>query len=364
MEFKDKLKKLRSEAGISQTEIAKKIFVSRSAVAKWENGLGLPSDESLALLAEFFNIPAEQLVSDVETENICIDKNKKILKQKNIAIIFLSLFLAVFFSFAVTVIYYLTFADYDPFITKVIDQIKYTRIKDGNEEYYRIDGLHSTSSKKLVIFENEVNGLPVKCINDNAFALTSLGEVYFNDNLTKIGNQSFFFTDIEKLYLNEGLTELGRYSFNYSSLVEVDLPSSLEVIGYGAFYGCNRMERISFGESLKLIEPFAFSCCHRLSNATFKSNLKIEECAFTDTGLKELVFLQPAVTLEDAGFTYSNFLLNKITYNGTLAQFNNTFNRESVGRDVIYLKLADSEDYYECRIINGKWQLDINKSLK
>ena len=47
MEFCDKLKELRAEKGVSQTKLAADIHISRSAVAKWENGLGLPNDESL-----------------------------------------------------------------------------------------------------------------------------------------------------------------------------------------------------------------------------------------------------------------------------------------------------------------------------
>ena len=47
MEFSERLKELRSEKGISQAKLAADIHISRSAIAKWENGLGLPNDESL-----------------------------------------------------------------------------------------------------------------------------------------------------------------------------------------------------------------------------------------------------------------------------------------------------------------------------
>ena len=56
MEFKDKLKMLRTEKGISQQALADEIFVSRSAVAKWENGLGYPSEDSCKALAEYFDV--------------------------------------------------------------------------------------------------------------------------------------------------------------------------------------------------------------------------------------------------------------------------------------------------------------------
>lgn len=57
MEFKDKLKSLRKERGLSQQALADSIFISRSAVAKWENGLGLPNDESMNALLTYFDVP-------------------------------------------------------------------------------------------------------------------------------------------------------------------------------------------------------------------------------------------------------------------------------------------------------------------
>ena len=80
MQFNENLKELRLKKGISQTELAEKIFVSRSAVAKWENGLGLPSDDSLNLLAEFFGVEREELYSDQAMEAVIVEKDKIISK--------------------------------------------------------------------------------------------------------------------------------------------------------------------------------------------------------------------------------------------------------------------------------------------
>ena len=101
MEFSEKLKELRSEKGISQAKLAVDIHISRSAVAKWENGLGLPSDESLKMLAEYFGVGVGELLPDKSNEEILVEKNKTIARQKNaiIAISFgcaLSLFVSVY----------------------------------------------------------------------------------------------------------------------------------------------------------------------------------------------------------------------------------------------------------------------------
>ena len=101
MEFSEKLKELRSEKGISQAKLAADIHISRSAVAKWENGLGLPSDESLKMLAEYFGVGVGELLPDKSNEEILVEKNKTIARQKNaiIGISFgcaLSLFVSVY----------------------------------------------------------------------------------------------------------------------------------------------------------------------------------------------------------------------------------------------------------------------------
>ncbi len=77
MELKDKLKKLRTERSLSQQALADAIFISRSAVAKWENGLGLPSSDSLKALAEFFGVPQDYFTTE-EPEQVILQKNKTI----------------------------------------------------------------------------------------------------------------------------------------------------------------------------------------------------------------------------------------------------------------------------------------------
>ena len=85
MEFSEKLKKLRTDKNVSQQQLADGIFVSRSAVAKWENGLGLPCKESLKLISEYFGVEESELVR--ENENESVQKNRKIFKFKKLLII-------------------------------------------------------------------------------------------------------------------------------------------------------------------------------------------------------------------------------------------------------------------------------------
>ena len=86
MEFSERLKELRSEKGISQAKLAADIHISRSAVAKWENGLGLPNDESLKLLADYLGITIDELIPNQINEEILVSKNKTIDEQKKVII--------------------------------------------------------------------------------------------------------------------------------------------------------------------------------------------------------------------------------------------------------------------------------------
>ena len=90
MEFGTKLKELRATKGVSQAKLAADIHISRSAVAKWENGLGLPNDESLRMLSEYFGIPVSDLIPDKTNAETIVSKNKTIDQQKK-AIIGLSI---------------------------------------------------------------------------------------------------------------------------------------------------------------------------------------------------------------------------------------------------------------------------------
>ena len=62
MEFKNRLKELRQQSGLSQEALAKEICVSRSTIAKWESGLGVPNDSNVEELCKYFNVAEEWLL--------------------------------------------------------------------------------------------------------------------------------------------------------------------------------------------------------------------------------------------------------------------------------------------------------------
>lgn len=55
MEFKDRLKELRLSQNLSQMQLAIKLNVSQSAIAKWELGKTEPTASAIIIIAKFFN---------------------------------------------------------------------------------------------------------------------------------------------------------------------------------------------------------------------------------------------------------------------------------------------------------------------
>ena len=62
MDTKDIIRKLRTEKGLSQDELAEKLYIKRQAVSRWENGETIPNTETLKLLSKFFDVSINTLL--------------------------------------------------------------------------------------------------------------------------------------------------------------------------------------------------------------------------------------------------------------------------------------------------------------
>ena len=77
MEFNKKLQELRKQKGLTQEELAASLFVSRTAISKWESGRGYPNIESLKAIAKFFSVTVDELLSTDEVLTIAEEDNKQ-----------------------------------------------------------------------------------------------------------------------------------------------------------------------------------------------------------------------------------------------------------------------------------------------
>jgi transcriptional regulator with XRE-family HTH domain len=85
MELSEKLQQLRKEKGLTQEQLAEKIFVSRTAISKWESGRGYPSLDYLKSISKLFEISIDDLLSGEELISIAeSDSREKTDRLRNV----------------------------------------------------------------------------------------------------------------------------------------------------------------------------------------------------------------------------------------------------------------------------------------
>ena len=77
MEFNKKLQELRKQKAMTQEELAEALYVSRTAISKWESGRGYPQIDSLKAIAKFFGVTVDDLLSGEELLTIAEEDTRQ-----------------------------------------------------------------------------------------------------------------------------------------------------------------------------------------------------------------------------------------------------------------------------------------------
>lgn len=89
--FAETLKKLRTEKGLSQTQLGNHLFVNNSTIARWENGSRLPDTSMIARLAKVLEVDIGTLlsaaVSSDESPNIIMVDDSKVILTDGVAVL-------------------------------------------------------------------------------------------------------------------------------------------------------------------------------------------------------------------------------------------------------------------------------------
>ena len=80
MEFHEKLQELRKSRGLTQEELAEALYVSRTAISKWESKRGYPSIDSLKEISNYFSVTIDELLSSENLLSIAEKENKANLR--------------------------------------------------------------------------------------------------------------------------------------------------------------------------------------------------------------------------------------------------------------------------------------------
>lgn len=90
MELNQKLQKLRKEKGMTQEALAKRLYVSRTAISKWESGRGVPSFDSLKQIAQFFSVTLDELLSRDELLQLAEEGQRQTARNDRVLVFGLS----------------------------------------------------------------------------------------------------------------------------------------------------------------------------------------------------------------------------------------------------------------------------------
>ena len=157
----------------------------------------------------------------------------------------------------------------------------------------KCDGVQYIGTYKYNSLNMEDAGFLTK-IGSEAFVLTGLKDIKFNDNLRIIDDFGFDVINAKKIVLPKNLEYIGQYAFESSNIEEVVFNNKLKTIGEGAF-SSNLLKEINLPEGVEYIEDYAFAWFRDESeyeiNVNLPNSLKaIGEEAFQYSGVKEVNF--------------------------------------------------------------------------
>ena len=97
MELHEKLQELRKKEGLTQEELAQELYVSRTAISKWESGRGYPNIDSLKQISAYFAVSLDDLLSGEQLLNIAEkDTKQKTARMQDVVFGLLDMSVAMF----------------------------------------------------------------------------------------------------------------------------------------------------------------------------------------------------------------------------------------------------------------------------
>lgn len=171
---------------------------------------------------------------------------------------------------------------------------------DSDEDYVTITGYKG--KKSSITIPSEINGKKVSEIDERAFSnCNSLKSVTIPDSVVYIYDKAFYSCEnLTTVVIGNNVKSIGEEIFgNCEKLKKVTIPNNVKNIGKKLFFNCVSLENIVLPNDLKVMNKAMFLQCDNLKSVTIPNSVeKIEEEVF-----------------------YEDAKLNRINYNGTIAQW-------------------------------------------
>lgn len=331
MEFKDKLKKLREEKGISQYKLASDLFVSRSSVARWENGIGLPSEDAKERLSKYFDVSMDYL-NEQEDEIEIVEKRWRKKSIQNL--IFRIAIKVLIISIAITCIVLITLA-----VEKGKKAQKslyvYLTTEDTVYDYSvgeafgvgncRLNEIHSTTDtpaipesifvltglfkEKYNVRELILNGFDYKnlyipshieniygCADHYKSITVDKNNTYYDSRedsnclIETKTNRLMAVSDFNS-FVPDSVKTIGMFSFLFTPYEKVIIPEGVELIEQQAFQEMPNLKEIVFPKSLKRIDAFAFYYSLELTSIVLEDGVQyINPQAFDNSNIQVIYY--------------------------------------------------------------------------
>ena len=155
---------------------------------------------------------------------------------------------------------------------------------DDGSFYYSVTG-HSDEMDTEIIIPNDLDGCPVKTIEENAFSFcTDLTSVTIPNSITSIGRGAFYGCGLASVTIPNSVTSIGDGAFcNCRDLTSVKIGNGIASIGNRLFSGCENLTSVKMGKNVSSIGKYAFNGCSSLASITLPDVLEsIEDGAFMD----------------------------------------------------------------------------------
>ena len=183
-------------------------------------------------------------------------------------------------------------------------------------------------SDKTVVIPSKIDGQAVTIIAGDAFAGTSIESVVIPDSVKFVVARAFYRCDqLKTVDFGDGIIEIQEEAFyKCTALESIILPKNLETIGEGAFYGCTSATEIYIPKTLTNwsagYQCPIFGFCTALETLTIEDGLPVLEgaglfcCA---SSLKNLVIPASVKKIGDVAF-HSAVALESVTFLGDAPQ--------------------------------------------
>ena len=196
MELHEKLQELRKQKGLTQEELAEKLYVSRTAISKWESGRGYPSIDSLKAIAKFFSVSIDALLSGDEILNLA-EENQK---QSNRS--FCNLILGLLDLSTAMLLVLPFFAEREISPIRCVSLLSLNSVQPYLKILYLILVIGSVAFGILtLILQNHRNPIWLRFKNKISFALSAIGILLFTVSLQPYASIFIFVFLVIKMFI-------------------------------------------------------------------------------------------------------------------------------------------------------------------